>query len=62
MNTILSYVFARLKEPSTWAGVAVILGLLGVKFVQAPEWNDLVTGATGLAAALAVLFKEQSAP
>lgn len=62
MNANLSFVLARLGEPSTWAGLAVILGLFGVDLVQRPEWSELVKGAAGLAAALAVLFKEKNTP
>jgi hypothetical protein len=61
MNVSVNYVLGRLGEPSTWAGIAVILSLFGIEFVQRPEWADLVKGAAGLAAALAVLFKEKSA-
>ena len=46
MNTSVNYVLGRLGEPSTWAGIAVILGLFGVEFVQRPEWADLVKGVT----------------
>lgn len=30
MNKSLEYLLARLKEPSTWAGVAIFVGMFGV--------------------------------
>ena len=48
----------RLKEPSTWAGVSVILGVFGVKF--APEQLAAVVGVvTATCAALAVFLPEK---
>ena len=45
----MSYVLARLKEPSTWVGLfAVLSGVTGHSF--APEWVSSVTAA-GIAGA-----------
>ena len=50
--------FDRLKEPSTWAGLGVILGVFGVKF--APEQLAAVVGVvTAICAALAVFLPEK---
>ena len=50
----------RLKEPSTWAGLSVILGVFGVKF--APEQLTAVIGVvTAVCAALAVFLPEKKA-
>lgn len=45
----------RLKEPSTYAGVAVVLGLLGVH-VTPEAWQGVVSlmGAVGAIAAIVV--------
>lgn len=56
MQALLS----RLKEPSTWAGLGVILGVFGVKV--APEQLTAVIGVvTAICAALAVFLPEKSA-
>lgn len=53
MNPLL----ARLREPSSWAGVSVLLALFGVRL--APETLDLVVQAGAAVAALAaVVVKE----
>jgi hypothetical protein len=50
-----SYIFDRLREPSTWRGITLMLTALGIPF--APGVADLVISAglavTGLIGALA---------
>lgn len=54
MGTILD----RLKEPSTWAGLSVLLGLFGVHF--APEvMTTIIQVLTGVAALAAIFMKEK---
>ena len=49
----------RLKEPSTWAGLGVLLGLFGVKVL--PEQLTAIVGVvTAICAALAVFLPEKS--
>lgn len=49
----------RLSEPSTWAGVGMLLGLLGVNL--APEQAQaFVQGGVGLAGLLAIFIREKS--
>lgn len=58
---MLQGLLARLKEPSTFAGVGVILGVFGVKF--APEQLTAVIGVvTAIAAALAIFLPEGTKP
>lgn len=53
MSTIIN----RFKEPSTWAGLGVLLGMFGVHI--APElWQPAIQGITGIAGAAAVLMGE----
>jgi hypothetical protein len=53
----MKYLFNRFKEPSTWAGIAA--GLTPVLVIVPTErW---LAGAIALAAALAVLLKEDQA-
>lgn len=48
----------RLKEPSTWAGFAVLLSVFGVHI--APEaLTPLVQTATGIAGTFAVFMSEK---
>jgi hypothetical protein len=54
MNAILS----RLREPSTYAGLSVLLGVFGVNV--APEaFQAGVQAVTGLAALAAILLREK---
>jgi hypothetical protein len=54
MNAIL----ARLREPSTYAGLSVLLGVFGVNV--APEaFQAAVQAVTGLAALAAILLRER---
>jgi hypothetical protein len=50
---------ARLREPSTYAGVSVLLGLFGVQL--APElMQGAIQAITGAAAVAAVILGERS--
>jgi hypothetical protein len=54
---ILAYIVNRLKEPSTYAGLAVLLGIVGVKL--APEALQAIIGVlTAVAGAIAVLVPD----
>ncbi len=49
---------ARMREPSTYAGLAVLLGLFGVSL--APEMaQSAIQAATGLAAVAAMVMRER---
>ena len=58
MNAVLSYLAARAKEPSTWAGLATVL--VGTKLI--PNNPDLISAITAggifLGGALAAAFPE----
>lgn len=53
MNAILGYVVARLKEPSTYAGLAGIALSLGV---PASEWSVITNVAVAVFGGLAVVI------
>ena len=54
----MQVLIARLKEPSTWAGLGVILGLFGIHL--APEKLTAIIGvATAVAALLAIFLPER---
>jgi hypothetical protein len=57
MNT-LSYLADRLREPSSWAGLAGILAAVGVS-VSPDIWREATAAATGLAGLAAVLMRER---
>lgn len=51
----------RFKEPSSWAGVGVLLGLFGVKI--APEGMELLAvAAAAVCGVLAFFLKEKAKP
>lgn len=47
----------RMREPSTWAGFAIIAGLFGAP-VAPDAMQDMIQAGTGIAAALAVFLPE----
>ena len=48
----------RLKEPSSWAAIAIALGVFGIE--ASPEYLKVVTQAgTGVSALMAVLMSEK---
>lgn len=53
----MTAILTRLREPSSWAGVSVLLALFGVRL--APETLDVIIQAGAAVAALAaVVVKE----
>lgn len=55
--SILAYIIARLKEPSTYAGLSVLLGIVGVKL--APEaLTAIISVVSTVAAAIAVFVPD----
>jgi hypothetical protein len=46
----------RLKEPSTWAGLAALFQ--GLKFVLPPQWHPIVDGVVVATGGLAVAMRE----
>lgn len=54
---MLAYILARAKEPSTYAGLATIIGLVGIK-VAPDQFAALVAVATAVAGAVAVFLPD----
>lgn len=54
---MLQYILARAKEPSTYAGIGTILGLVGLK-VAPEQLTALIGVATAVAAAVAVFLPD----
>jgi hypothetical protein len=57
MKTLL----ARFQEPSTYAGVAAILGLVGVQIPDA-KYQAIVHAVAAVAGALAIFLGETNGP
>ena len=55
---MLKGILDRLKEPSTYAGVGVLLGIVGVNFAP-EELNAIIGVLTAIAAALAIFLREK---
>lgn len=51
----MEYIIQRIKEPSTWAGVSVVLVALGLNVSEA----ELATIGGGISAFLAILLRER---
>jgi hypothetical protein len=51
----MDYIIQRIKEPSTWAGVSVVLVALGLNVSEA----ELATIGGGISAFLAILLRER---
>lgn len=49
---------ARLREPSTWAGIGIVAGLFGVNFAP-EEAQDFVTGGVAFAGMLSIFMGEK---
>lgn len=59
--SFLSYIVNRMKEPSTYAGLAALLGVVGLK-VAPDQINALITVLTALAGAIAVFVPDLNKP
>ena len=51
----MDYIIQRIKEPSTWAGVSVVLVALGFNVSEA----ELATIGGGISAFLAIILRER---
>jgi hypothetical protein len=54
---MLGYFLARAKEPSSYAGLAILLGMAGVSVAPA-EWQAIVGVLTAVASLIAVVLPE----
>jgi hypothetical protein len=51
----MEYIINRLKEPSTWAGLAVVFTAAGISVSEA----ELALVGSGVAAVLAIILRER---
>lgn len=54
---MMQYLLARAKEPSSYAGLATLLGMMGVSIAPV-EWQAIVGALTAIAGLLAVVLPE----
>lgn len=58
MTSALAYLAARLREPSSWAGIAAGIAAIGWS-LPADQWGAIVQAGMGLAGLAAVLLTDR---
>ena len=58
MNSAIAYIVGRLREPSTWAGIAAGIAAIGWS-LPADQWGAIVQAGMGAAGLAAVLLTDQ---
>jgi hypothetical protein len=56
----MNIIVQRLKEPSTYAGIAAFLAGFGLLGLTEQDWNQVFGALAALAAVAAIFMKEQS--
>jgi hypothetical protein len=51
----MQYLIDRIKEPSTWAGLSVVLAMLGISVGE----QELAIIGSGIGALLAIVMREK---
>lgn len=57
MNQLLAFIMARLAEPSTMAGLATLLGVVGIHILP-DAWDSIIKTLTAVAGLAAVIMSE----
>jgi hypothetical protein len=57
----MNVIFQRLKEPSTYAGIAAFLAGFGLLGLTEQDWNQILGAVAAIAGVAAVFLKEQPA-
>lgn len=55
---MMKFILERLKEPSTFAGIAAFLAGFGLLGLTESDWNQILGAVAAFAGAAAVLLKE----
>ncbi len=56
----MSMILQRLKEPSTYAGIAAFLAGFGLMHLTEQDWNQIFGAIAALAGVAAIFLKEKS--
>ncbi len=57
----MNVIFQRLKEPSTYAGIAAFLAGFGLLGLTEQDWNQILGAVAALAGVAAIFLKERPA-
>ncbi len=52
----------RLKEPSTYAGIAAFFAGFGLLGLTEPDWNQIFGALASMAGVAAIFLRERSSP
>ncbi len=55
---IATKILARLKEPSTYAGLAASFGALSIGGIGGADWDKILLAAMAVAGILSIVMKE----
>lgn len=55
----MRFVFQRLQEPSTFAGLAAVLASIGLMGMSETEWNQVFGAVAALAGVMAMFVGEK---
>jgi len=55
---IVTKVLARLKEPSTYAGLAASFGALSIGGIGGEDWDKILLAAMAVAGVLSIIMKD----
>lgn len=58
----MHYLLTRLREPSTYAGIAAFLAGFGLLGLTEQDWNQILGAVAAIAGAVAIFVKEKSIP
>jgi len=56
----MDFILKRLREPSTYAGIAALLASIGLLGLSEQQWNEIFGAVAAIAAAVAILTRERS--
>lgn len=56
----MNFLFDRLKEPSSYAGIAAFLAGFGLLGLTETQWNEIFGAFAAVAGAAAIFLKESS--
>lgn len=56
----MNAIFQRLKEPSTYAGIAAFLAGFGLLGFTEQDWNQIFGAVAAIAAVAAIVLREHS--